>query len=156
MPLRWIKSQFMNKKYNNVCPIVVQRFSHDSVCTLSRICFDDMVFYGLEPATPIVEDGIYLLTLTRSPRFSGKYPYNKLHDSNVPLINGVHGHSGVRIHVGNYPSDTDGCLLIGCSCSLALLKDSVRAYRTLLNRMSEIEKVNPNVFYLIQFVSCYE
>lgn len=146
----------MNNKYKNVCPIVVQRFSHDNVSTLSRIFFDDMIFYGLEPSTPIVEDGTYLLTLTHSPKFSGKYPYNKLHDSKVPLINGVHGHSGVRIHVGNYPSDTNGCLLIGYSCSPALLKDSVRAYSTLLKRMSEIEKVNPNVFYVIQFVSCYE
>lgn len=146
----------MINKYNNDCPIVVQRFSHDSVCTLSRIYFDDMVFYGLEPSKPIVEDGNYLLTLTYSPRFSGKFPYNGLHGSQVPLINGVAGHSGVRIHVGNYPSDTDGCLLIGNSCSHAFLKDSAKAYRTLLKRMSEIEKVNPNVFYVIQFVSSYE
>lgn len=146
----------MSKKYKNECPIVVQRFSHDSVCTLSRIFFDDMVFYGLEPSTPIVEDGSYLLTLTHSPRFSGKYPYNKLHDSKVPLIKGVSGHTGVRIHVGNYPSDTEGCLLIGLSCSHSLIKDSVLAYRTLLTRMSNIEKVNPNVFYVIKFVSSYE
>lgn len=146
----------MINKYNNDCPIVVQRFSQDSVCTLSRIYFDDMVFYGLEPAKPIVEDGNYLLTLTHSPRFSGLYPYKGIHNSLVPLIKGVSGHSGVRIHVGNYPSDTDGCLLIGNSCSHAFVKESVKAYSTLLTRMSEIEKANPNVFFVIQFVSCYE
>ena len=80
--MRWIKYHIMNK-YKNLCPILVERFSQDSVCTLSRIYFDDMVFYGLEPAKPIVEDGRYLLTLTHSPRFSGKYPYNKYHDSNL-------------------------------------------------------------------------
>lgn len=146
----------MNNKYKNDCPIVVQRFSHDSVCTLSRIYFDDMVFYGLEPAQPIVEDGNYLLTFTHSPRFSGKYPYNKLHTSKVPLINGVAGHAGVRIHVGNYPSDTDGCLLIGNTCSHAFVGDSVKAYTKFLSRISVVEKDNPNVFFVIQFVSCYE
>lgn len=153
--MRWIKYHIMNK-YKNLCPILVERFSQDSVCTLSRIYFDDMVFYGLEPAKPIVEDGRYLLTLTHSPRFSGKYPYNKYHDSKVPLINGVSGHTGIRIHVGNYPSDTDGCLLIGNSCSHAFLQDSVKAYSNLLTRMSNIELDNPNVFFVINYVSSYE
>ncbi len=156
MPLRWIEYRIMIKEYKNQCPIIVERFSQDSVCTLSRIYFDDMVFYGLEPSEPIVEDGIYHLTLTRSPRFSGLYPYNQLHDSKVPLINGVNGHSGVRIHVGNYPSDTDGCLLVGDSCSHAFVSHSVKAYTELLSKMVEIEKVNPNVFYVIKFVSKYE
>lgn len=142
--------------YKNLCPITVERFSHDSACTLSRIYFDDMIFYGLEPAQPIVDDGIYLLTLTHSPRFSGKSPYNKVHYSQVPLIKGVHGHNGVRIHVGNYPSDTDGCLLIGNTCSHAFVGESFNAYKKLLLRMSDIEKDNPNVFYIIKFISNYE
>ena len=154
--MRWIKYHIMVNKYINECPLVVERFSHDSVCTLSRIYFDNLSFYGLEPANPIVDDGTYLLTLTHSPRFSGKYPYNGLHSSQVPLINGVFGHTGVRIHVGNYPSDTDGCLLIGSSCSHAFVKDSSKAYSILLKRMIELEKVNPNIFYVIKYFSLYE
>lgn len=142
--------------FKNICNITVERFSHDFACTLSRIYIDDLVFYGLEPAIPIIEDGSYLLTLTHSPRFSGKYPYNKCHSSQVPLINGVHGHTGVRIHVGNYPSDTDGCLLIGKTCSHAFVGDSAKAYKQLLSRMTAIEIDNPNVFYVINFVSNYE
>lgn len=115
-----------------------------------------MTFYGLEPAHTIVEDGVYLLTLTHSPRFSAKSPYNKLHYSQVPLIKGVHGHTGVRIHVGNYPSDTDGCLLIGEKCSHASIVGSAKAYKKMLLRMSDIEHENPNVFYVIKFVSNYE
>lgn len=142
--------------YKNICNITVERFSQDSVCTLSRIYFDDMVFYGLEPSKPMVDDGSYLLTLTFSPRFSGKSPYNNYHKMQVPLINGVNGHTGVRIHIGNYPSDTDGCLLIGQTCSHAFVGDSRKAYTKLLSRMTEIEIDNPNVFYVINFVSNYE
>lgn len=142
--------------YKNICIITVERFSQDSVCTLSRIYFDDMIFYGLEPSKPIIEDGSYLLMLTHSPRFSEKSPYNKVHHSQVPLIKGVKGHTGVRIHVGNYPSDTDGCLLIGSTCSPAFIGDSAKAYKKMLLRMSDIEKDNPNVFYVINFVSNYE
>lgn len=143
-------------KYNNLCPIIVERFSRSKDGTLSRIIFDDMQFVGLEPYDFIVPAGNYLLTLTHSPRFSAKYPYNKVHKSQVPLINGVPGHSGVRIHVGNYISDTQGCLLIGSSAFPSMIKDSAIAYKMLLSRMQDIEKLNPNVFYVINYINRYE
>ena len=142
--------------YNNDCPIIVERFSHTSVCTLSRIYFGNMIYYGLEPSNFIVPEGNYLLTITYSPRFSSKSPYNTVHDSKVPLVNGVKGHTGIRIHVGNYPSDTDGCLLIGLRQTDCSVLDSSKAYKTFLNRMSFIERDNPNVFYVIKYLNRYE
>ena len=142
--------------YNNECPIIVERFSHTSVCTLSRINFDGMLLYGLEPSKFIVPEGNYLLTLTHSPRFSNKSPYNTVHDSKVPLVNGVRGHSGIRLHVGNYPSDTDGCLLLGLKQTDCSVLDSIKAYKKFLSRMSSIESENPNVFYVIKYLNHYE
>lgn len=135
---------------------MVERFSRSKDGTLSRIIFDDMQFVGLEPYDYIVPAGNYLLTLTHSPRFSSKYPYNKVHKSQVPLVNGVPGHSGVRIHVGNYISDTQGCLLIGSSVVPSMIKDSAIAYKKLLARMQQIESQNPNVFFVINFTDSYE
>lgn len=143
-------------KYINECPLIVQRFNRTKNGTLSRIYFDDMQFVGLEPYDFIVPEGNYLLTLTHSPRFSSKYPYNKVHSGLVPLVNGVQGHSGVRIHVGNYVSDTEGCLLIGNSVAPSMIKDSALAYKNLLTRMTNIERENPNVFYIIKFINRYE
>lgn len=143
-------------KYINECPIIVQRFLRTKNGTLSRIYFDDMQFAGLEPYDYIVPEGNYLLTLTHSPRFSAKYPYNKVHNGLVPLIRGISGHSGIRIHVGNYASDTEGCLLIGNSVGLSMIKDSVLAYKNLLTRMTSLERSNPNVFYVIKFINRYE
>lgn len=142
--------------YINLCPIIVERFIHSSICTISRISFDAMTFYGLEPSNFIVPEGEYLLTLTNSPRFSSKYPYNKLFDSKVPLVNGVINHSGVRIHVGNYPSDTDGCLLIGLRHNGSSVLDSVKAYKQMLSRMTYLYNINSSVFYVIKYINCYE
>lgn len=143
-------------KYNNLCSIVVERYSRSKDGTLSRILFEDSCLVGLEPYDFIVPAGNYLLTLTHSPRFSAKYPYNKVHNAKVPLINGVSGHSGVRIHVGNYLSDTQGCLLVGCSVAPGMIKHSVLAYKELLTRMQKIEIENPNVFFVINFIDSYE
>lgn len=143
-------------KYTNLCPIVVERYSRSKDGTLSRVLFEDSYLVGLEPYDYIVPAGNYLLTLTHSPRFSAKYPYNKLHNAQVPLINGVPGHSGVRIHVGNYLSDTQGCLLVGCSVAPGMIKNSALAYKELLTRMQKIESQNPNVFFVINFTDSYE
>lgn len=39
--------------------------------------------------------------------------YSLKHRRDVPLINDVKGFGGVEIHIGNYPKDTEGCLLLG-------------------------------------------
>lgn len=49
-----------------------------------------------------VPPGRYQLTKYRSPA----------HGFDVPLVNNVPGHSGIEIHIGNYPKDTKGCLLL--------------------------------------------
>ena len=47
--------------------------------------------------------GTYNITITYSPRFK----------KNLPLLNNVKGFDGIRIHSGNIPQDTEGCLLPG-------------------------------------------
>lgn len=53
--------------------------------------------------------GRYEITITLSQRFTklrGKETY-------LPLLNNVPGYAGIRIHTGNRPVDTEGCLLAG-------------------------------------------
>lgn len=47
--------------------------------------------------------GTYNITITYSPRFK----------KNLPLLNNVKGFEGIRVHAGNIPQDTEGCLLLG-------------------------------------------
>ena len=61
-----------------------------------------LVCYTLEPVRPLMDVGVYPLSITYSPKF--KKP--------MPLID-VPNHAGVRIHYGNNVGDTEGCLLLG-------------------------------------------
>ena len=47
--------------------------------------------------------GTYNVTITYSPRFK----------RNLPLINNVKGFDGIRVHSGNTPQGTEGCVLLG-------------------------------------------
>lgn len=53
--------------------------------------------------------GRYQIVITKSERFSrirGKTTF-------LPLLIAVPGFEGVRIHTGNKPEDTEGCLILG-------------------------------------------
>jgi Family of unknown function (DUF5675) len=57
------------------------------------------------PDRTAIPTGRYKVTSYFSPR----------HQKQVPLLVDVPGYAGVEIHVGNFPQDTDGCLLLGTS-----------------------------------------
>ena len=50
-----------------------------------------------------IPQGRYAITITHSKRFNKP----------LPLLNMVQGFDGIRIHPGNGPDDTEGCLLPG-------------------------------------------
>ena len=52
--------------------------------------------------------GRYRIAMTQSPKFSPRYG-----DRNVPLLLDVPHFSGILIHSGNTPADTEGCILVG-------------------------------------------
>lgn len=81
-----------------------------------------------EPKVPkftCIPCGTYPVVLTMSPRFA----------SEMPLLLDVPGFQGVRIHPGNAPEDTEGCLLPGLTASHNYAGDSRRAYEALLQKL---------------------
>lgn len=134
----------------------MRRFSSTSTCTRGELMIHTTKFQTLEPSKVIIPDGEYLLRLSFSPTFSKKYPYTVNLGGKVPEVIGIAGHSGLRIHVGNYPSDTKGCILIGEQGSDCSVINSSLAYRRFCANLSHLMIDNPNVFFTIKIYSEYD
>ena len=73
-----------------------------------RDCFILEDHYRAPPAVKVpgatcIPCGRYEVRLTHSPKFG----------RTLPLLVDVPGFTGIRVHPGNYPTDTEGCLLPG-------------------------------------------
>ena len=77
--------------------------------------------------------GTYEIDITYSPRFK----------EDMPLLLNVKGFEGVRIHSGNKPEDTDGCILVGNENTRDgddWIGQSKKAYRRLFSKILEAEE----------------
>lgn len=132
---------------SNLNIITLTRSNSTKYGTFGTLFLDGINMSTLEPINPIIPKGYYLIECTYSPKFSSKPPYDKY--EGVPLVKGVQGHEGIRIHIGNYVSDTNGCILVGTSHDGTLLLNSKKAYCNLMARMSQIHFYNHNAFFVL-------
>lgn len=92
-----IGSFFVNRKFFSYCLEPIDRGLTSSM-TLEQI---QKIKVQNKTAIPI---GRYHVVSYKSPKHGNK---------EVPLLENVKGFGFVEIHVGNYPKDTDACLLLG-------------------------------------------
>lgn len=81
-------------------------------------------------AQTAIPAGTYELIMNFSNRFQ-KY---------MPLLINVPGYEGVRIHVGNTPKDTEGCILVGKQKGSDFVGMSRTAYEALLVAIRKVER----------------
>lgn len=82
-----------------------------------------------------IPEGTYEIIITRSVHFK-----NKL----LPLLLKVPNYEGVRIHSGNRPEDTEGCILVGRTKAADFVGESRLAFQPLFDKMQtalETEKI---------------
>lgn len=75
--------------------------------------------------------GTYSVTLdVRSPKYSQRAQYSFC-DGYLPRLIGVPGFEGILIHIGNYPEDTDGCILVGRNTVVGAVMQSTETFKKL-------------------------
>ena len=88
------------------------------------------------PRKSAVPEGTYPVVITKSKKFS-KY---------LPLLVGVPGFEGVRIHSGNTVNDTEGCILVGQN----LIKGKVLLSRLTLEKLMRLIENEKRIFLTIK------
>lgn len=113
-------------------------------CTLGRLIVDGKIYgYTCEdtdrkleaggqkiPGKTAIPRGLYHLTATISVRFKRL----------MPLIQGVPGFEGVRIHGGNTAEDTEGCPLLGLTRTASGVKNCAGVNAALLELITYAEE----------------
>ena len=115
--------------------------------------YDRLYFGGIKEAgKTAIPCGRYQVILNNySPRFGAKEPYKSLCGGCVPLIANVPRFSGVRIHIGNSASETDGCVLVGKNTVVGRVLESRSTFTTLMNKyLTPARKRKENVYITIK------
>ena len=115
--------------------LLVNRTTRTANSTIGQFSINGTFFsYCLEPCdrgltsamTPQQIAGIKIMDKTCIPTGTyGVVAYmSPKRGYKVPLLTNVHGYAGVEIHIGNYPTDTDGCLLLGTTTGVDFIGNS--------------------------------
>lgn len=87
--------------------------------------------YTLERPEVQILPGTYKITLYSSP----------IHGYKVPLLHDVPGRLFIEIHVGNYPRDTKGCILVGTQYSNGVVMGSKLAFDKLMTKLEKSDDI---------------
>lgn len=114
--------------------LLVERLWPTSQAVCGRLTAGDLHFFTLEPpyGSPDVKPraipaGTYDLQILWSPK----------HRRIVPHVMNVPGFEEIEIHWGNYPKDTEGCLLVGNTHLTDFIGDSLKAFDALFTLLAE-------------------
>ena len=77
------------------------------------------------PGKTAIPMGKYKVIINQSPHFN----------KDLPLLLNVPQFEGIRIHVGNYPKDTEGCILVGQTRDTDFIGNSRVAFKELFEKL---------------------
>lgn len=120
--------------------IDLKRNQKTSLSTIGDISINGIFFgYSLERNEVMIPTGTYAVELTHSLRF------NRL----LPILMRVPGREGIRIHAGNYPRDSEGCILVGYQKGQDSIFQSQKALYILIEKITQaISDKEPITIYV--------
>lgn len=116
--------------------IVVKRHTTTDRYTASELFIDRELFgHGLEPAWDTaglvkpraIPPGRYKVVLAISPK----------RGIVVPHVLDVPGFKAIEMHIGNFPRDTEGCLLVGLDRRPGMVLRSADAFKVLMAKLTD-------------------
>lgn len=94
-----------------------------------------------------IPTGRYKVTLgVKSPKYSKRPAYNFC-EGYVPRLINVPAYEGVLIHIGNYPQDTEGCILVGRNTKVGAVLKSTETFKQLY---AILKKATDNIYITIK------
>ena len=115
--------------------IEIKRLWKKSNYTIGKVYIDGKYFSesledkdrGLTSTMPLEEiknKKVYGKTAIPSGLYTILYTYSPKYKRLMPLVDGVKGFSGIRIHSGNTPEDSLGCILLGKNTKVGMVTES--------------------------------
>jgi hypothetical protein len=108
---------------------------------------------GLKSSMPLSEikkRKLQGLTCIPTGRYKVVYSFSPHFNKWLPEVLNVPGYVGIRIHSGNKPEDTEGCLLPGVTRTKDWVSSSTPAFNKLLAKMQEAWKAEEEVWITIE------
>lgn len=108
---------------------------------IGKLFIDDFYFCDtLEPCYKnqhgCIPAGTYRIALdVVSPKFKERFPYKTLCHGMLPRLLNVPSRSGILIHCGNLPSDTQGCILLGKNTKVGQVTSSINTFTRFYNKI---------------------
>jgi hypothetical protein len=126
--------------------VEVMRQYETANSTISLVGIDGKFHsYALEPPKGSrIPAGTYQAIKQPSAKFSAKFNFRFY----VPVLQNVPGHTAIEIHIGNYPRDTEGCLLLGYIKDTDFVGNSENAFFDFMaktNQMFDVEYTDSEV-----------
>lgn len=104
--------------------LVLKRIFQNNKYTIGKLYNDDTYLCDtLEPPKyvnhPCIDAGTYRIGYQYSNKFGRK----------MPFLLQVNGRVGIMIHTGNYPKDTQGCILVGRNLKKGSVSNSKQTFQ---------------------------
>jgi hypothetical protein len=96
-----------------------------------------------------IPTGRYAVTLAvQSPKYRHRREY-EFCNGYVPRLINVKGFEGILIHIGNYPEDTEGCILVGKNTVKGAVMESTETFKKLYAKMRMAADTGEEIYITI-------
>lgn len=132
--------------------IIVKRIAKKETYTIGKMYIDGKYFCdtledkdrGLSQSMTeeeIRKRKVYGLTAIPTGAYKVIVNYSERFGKLMPLLLDVKGYAGVRIHSGNTPSDTLGCILVGRNTAKGMVTESRKTFLRLMETLKRDNEV---------------